>query len=447
MQSSVTPFGYSSESCGYCKHGQNGRRTANSRASYYFSSKSLTVDVYQILVDRGWRRSGTIFYKPDVLRHCCPHYTIRLPVASFKPSKDQRKAVNHWNDHVLGEQYMKEASRLYPISKEEKARLKNTFDLAREIHKAELQNVKQPPEPAHRFEVTLEPAAFSPEKYELFKNYQQNVHKEKPHEISQSGFKRFLCDSPLKKTSRTVDGKEQLLGSYHQCYRLDGQLVAMGVLDLLPHCVSGVYMLYHSDFEQWQFGKLSALREAALTLEGGYQYYYMGYYIHSCMKMKYKGDYKTQHVLDPETYEWHSLDDELRGLLDKKPYVSMARERRRKLEKALSKDEGAEDHVEEKDDYSDYPLPTAAEAGNAVAKGMSLFELKVPGLMTAEEIEENLDLATMPIRVGSRMAEAQDLVSWEGSDLRNPKSIQGIIGEMVACMGPEVAWQVVVQLG
>lgn len=67
------------------------------------------------------------------------------------------------------------------------------------------------------------------------------------------------------------------------------------------------------------------LREAALALEGGYQYYYMGYYIHSCVKMKYKGDYKTQHVLDPETYEWHPLEGELRALLDKKPYVSMSR--------------------------------------------------------------------------------------------------------------------------
>jgi arginine-tRNA-protein transferase len=41
----------------------------------------------------------------------------------------------------------------------------------------------------------------------------------------------------------------------------------------------------------------------------------------------------------------------------------------------------------------------------------------------------------------------QDLVSWDGSELRNSKSIRGVIGEMVACMGPEVAWQVVVQLG
>jgi arginyl-tRNA--protein-N-Asp/Glu arginylyltransferase len=99
----------------------------------------------------------------------------------------------------------------------------------------------------------------------------------------------------------------------------------MGVVDLLPHCVSGVYLIYHSDFEKWSLGKLSALQEATLTLEGGYQYYYMGYYIHSCPKMRYKGEYKPQYVLDPETYDWNPLDGELRQLLDTKPYVSLSR--------------------------------------------------------------------------------------------------------------------------
>ena len=33
---------------------------------------------------------------------------------------------------------------------------------------------------------------------------------------------------------------------------------------------------YHPDFEEWQLGKLSALREIALAIEGKYKYYYMG---------------------------------------------------------------------------------------------------------------------------------------------------------------------------
>lgn len=262
-----------------------------------------------------------------------------------------------------------------------------------------MQTIKQPPEPAHRFEVTLEPAGFTKEKYELFYNYQKTVHKEQDHEISESGFKNFLCQSPLQPSTRDVNGKTQQLGSFHQCYRLDGRLVAMGVLDLLPHCVSGVYLLYHPDFEQWQFGKLSALREAALTLEGGYEYYYMGYYIHSCTKMKYKGDYKTQHLLDPESYEWHPLEGDLLDLLDKKSYVSLSRERR-------LRDEG-KDGLSDDSYLSDFPLRTSSEAGAAVTEGMSLFDLKVPGLMTAEEIEDQLDLDSMPLLVRKRLVRCQ----------------------------------------
>lgn len=110
-------------------------------------------------------------------------------------------------------------------------------------------------------------------RYELYENYQRTVHNDPPWQITRGGFTSFLCKSPLESTT-TPSGMR--LGSYHQCYRVDGRLVAMGVLDLLPHCVSGVYFMYHEDYRAWGFGKLSACREAALAREGGYQYYYMG---------------------------------------------------------------------------------------------------------------------------------------------------------------------------
>lgn len=46
-------------------------------ASYYMRAKILSPEHYQELMDRGWRRSGTLLYLPDVSRSCCPHYTIR----------------------------------------------------------------------------------------------------------------------------------------------------------------------------------------------------------------------------------------------------------------------------------------------------------------------------------------------------------------------------------
>ena len=81
-----------------------------------------------------------------------------------------------------------------------------------------------------------------PYRYALFADYQKKVHHEDPVDISRGGFKRFLC-SGLGQDTIIQHGKAKKIGSFHQCYRLDGKLVALGVLDLLPHCVSSVYLM------------------------------------------------------------------------------------------------------------------------------------------------------------------------------------------------------------
>ncbi|MEQ2188606.1 hypothetical protein GOODEAATRI_016807 [Goodea atripinnis] len=49
-------------------------------------------------------------------------------------------------------------------------------------------------------------------------------------------------------------------GSFHQQYWLDGRIVAVGVIDILPTCVSSVYLYYHPDFASLSLGSYSALR-------------------------------------------------------------------------------------------------------------------------------------------------------------------------------------------
>jgi arginyl-tRNA---protein transferase len=46
-------------------------------------------------------------------------------------------------------------------------------------------------------------------------------------------------------------------GSYHQMYRLDGELIALGVIDILPNCVSSVYFMYDPDWQKYSFGKVT----------------------------------------------------------------------------------------------------------------------------------------------------------------------------------------------
>ncbi|KAF2141222.1 uncharacterized protein K452DRAFT_318885 [Aplosporella prunicola CBS 121167] len=439
----LTPLGYQSSSCGYCKN-------EDTSAAYYANTKELNVEHYQALVDRGWRRSGTLLYKPDVLRACCPHYTIRLPTVEFHPARDQRQAVSRWNKFVLGEPYISEAKKRYPKSKEDKTRQRNTFDLFEAVHEAEYSNLKRPPEPAHRFEVTLEPDNFTEEKFQLFSNYQQAVHHDKPEEVTRKGFTRFLCDSPLRHHRSDKDSTAAKLGSFHQCYRLDGRLIAIAVLDLLPHAVSGVYFIYHSDFEKYSFGKISALREAALAEELGLEYYYMGFYIHNCRKMRYKGDYRPQYVLDPESYEWAVLDDELRALMDEKKYVSMAREN--KLKKRQTDVAGGDTpmrgaeatDVEEEWKFSSSP----ARAAQAADEGVSILDLGMPGVPSPSELLEKFDLDNIQMAVpqAGLIVKMTDLVAWEQGAVTDKRSLKGHISELVACVGPEVAGEMVVKL-
>ena len=55
-------------------------------------------------------------------------------------------------------------------------------------------------------------------------------------------------------------------GSYHQLYRLDGVLVAMGVIDILPNCVSSVYFMYEKKWEKFSFGKVKSAACASSSM-------------------------------------------------------------------------------------------------------------------------------------------------------------------------------------
>lgn len=162
--------------------------------------------------------------------------------------------------------------------------------------------------------ITTELACFSTEKFLLFKKYQISVHGDEPSEVTEKSFSRFLVESSL------VDGGASCgphkCGTYHQLYRIDGRLAAVGVLDILPSGISSVYLFYDPDDKALSLGKYSALREIEFCKELGLDYYYMGFYIHTCPKMKYKGDYAPSELLCPSSFSWYPLSACL-PLLDK----------------------------------------------------------------------------------------------------------------------------------
>ncbi|XP_039337108.1 arginyl-tRNA--protein transferase 1 isoform X11 [Mauremys reevesii] len=453
--------------CGYCKN-------VTGNLSHGMWAHSMTVQDYQDLIDRGWRRSGKYVYKPIMNQTCCPQYTIRCRPLHFQPSKSHKKVLkkmlkflakgdsskvagdvteepmdSHREDAVACSFVLKNESdisqsELKPLSVEEMERVETEdnneeeemkkevtmkkveseppqtcvdkdsagssersdsaklvhttpkpgkgADLSkppcrkakdirkeRKLHKL-LQNQphtvegspsqveppvllyqnskskanqpksledfifvslpddathhlevrvvrssppscqfkatfqesyqvykryqmaihKDPPDKPTISQVRLVPVSFEDPQFNssfsqsatLFAKYQMAIHKDTPSECGEYEFTRFLCDSPLE-AENPPSGPDCGYGSFHQQYWLDGKIIAVGVIDVLPYCVSSVYLYYDPDYTFLSLGVYSALREIAFTRQlhekaSELCYYYMGFYIHSCPKMRYK---------------------------------------------------------------------------------------------------------------------------------------------------------------
>ncbi|KAF1768735.1 hypothetical protein GCK72_000548 [Caenorhabditis remanei] len=337
----------------------------------------MLVDDYAGLLDKGWRRSGKYLYKPNNKVTCCPQYTIRLDVTRFKMSRSQKRAMRQMNEFLANDKRpvcgIKEedpvekkeqqagasssstktsnkslaspdAKRAKPADRpvlkkkeirrakfEEKCRKRNVDPEAIRAERRQKDADRQRtvrsyidearPDWKHKLEVKLVTVG-SPEyeqrldeSYELYKKYQQTIHKDKEPRLP--GWRTFLCDSPLLKD--THGGVN--FGAFHMWYLLDDKLIAVGVVDVLPRCLSAKYMYYDPDYSFLSLGTYTALREIEQTQQlhtkwPPLKYYYMGFYIHSCPKMRYKAKFRPSELLCDKSFEW--ADYEIcRELLDK----------------------------------------------------------------------------------------------------------------------------------
>ncbi|XP_053524373.1 arginyl-tRNA--protein transferase 1 isoform X7 [Artibeus jamaicensis] len=383
--------------CGYCKN-ESGSRSNGMWAH------SMTVQDYQDLIDRGWRRSGKYVYKPVMNETCCPQYTIRCRPLQFQPSKSHKKVLKKMlkflakgeiskgncegepmeplmEDTIAGDVALinkldvqcgltklgdnlkeREEKKGKSAKKAESCELIQSQDKRAKLGSGEpAQSVAVPtaPKPGKGADLSKPPcrkakeirkerkrlklmqqntagereglqaqreppSLFSPEaKSNQPKALEDLIFESLPENASHKlEFTRFLCSSPLEPET-PPNGPDCGYGSFHQQYWLDGRIVAVGVIDILPYCVSSVYLYYDPEYSFLSLGVYSALREIAFTKQLHEQtpqlsYYYMGFYIHSCPKMKYKGHYRPSDLLCPETYVWVPIEQCLPALENSK---------------------------------------------------------------------------------------------------------------------------------
>lgn len=266
--------GINAGSCGYC--GSEG----DTFVTETIFASCIPSSIYQQLADKTWRRCGLSMYRPTYQATCCKPYTIRLDSAEYVPSASQRKALRRF-----GRQF---ASIQPPTD--------GLLDWL-ESFVAGNDDTK--------LKITLEPASFDQESFDLYKKYQVSRHDDKEEDLTRSRYTDFLVKSCIK--------PEGPFGTFHQKWQYNGVLIAVGVLDILPNCVSSVYFFYDPDMSKWSLGTVSAMLEICLTRHlmktyPSLRYYYMGYYIEGCSKMKYKAEFRPSMLLDPGSMAWVSMD-------------------------------------------------------------------------------------------------------------------------------------------
>ena len=221
---------------------------------------SLTPHQYQELIDAGWYRRGGV----KLFRLRCNHNVYHAD----------------WETHV------------------------NALEFDPRSHKSYRRVLKRMPE--DRLTVETLPTHFDREAFDLYNTYHIEKH-DKPFK-SMFSYTEHVVNSPIQ--PQTVDGVEY--GTFHQLYRLDGELVAIGIIDVVPKGIVSIYMWYDiaKSVAKYSFGVYSALKEIELVCQyhernPSMQNYYLQGWNKLNKKLAYKSNYSPEYFYCPTIVgEW-----------------------------------------------------------------------------------------------------------------------------------------------
>jgi len=204
-----------------------------SSRTHYSLALQLTGQEYEDLMNQGYRKFGSIFFKPvcDACKEC---KSLRVPVAKFKPDRSQRRA------------------------------LKANADI----------------------QVRFAVASADEERLNLYRRYHaaQAAKKQWPNEgTSHDEYLGRFVLNPVTNVEISAWQGNTLKG--------------VMLTDLTPHTVSDIYHYYDPGMQDRALGTFLILQTFELAKRLKKDFVYLGYYVAGCASMEYKTRYKPCEVL------------------------------------------------------------------------------------------------------------------------------------------------------
>jgi arginine-tRNA-protein transferase len=211
---------------------------------------------FEELLALGYRRCGDIYYQTccDGCHQC---HGYRLPVAEFRPSRNQQRVLRQ------------NADLTFAMVDPEPTLAKERLYLAYQ-HAQHYTRDQQRPVPGVR------PSRFHPDELLLTMHFQMYTNPPATRELQ-----LWLGD----------------------------QLVGFGIVDLAQDSASAVYFAFDPAHGARSLGTLAILRALAWAREQRLRYYYLGLYLPGHPKMTYKQRFRPAEVRSPADGIWRRLED------------------------------------------------------------------------------------------------------------------------------------------
>jgi arginine-tRNA-protein transferase len=186
------------------------------------------------LIRRGWRRFTNYVFRPGC-PGCAACLTLRVPVATFRPSKSQRRVLKR-NETV---------------------------------------------------QVVLQPPQVTRAHFELYNRWHAD------REEARGWSSQFMDAERYQEHFLSGDFPSLQEMSYFR----DGELVGVGLIELLPRSISSVYFYFDPEWSAESPGTFSALCELQLAQSLGLDYVYFGYWVARCPSLAYKNRFRPYEIL------------------------------------------------------------------------------------------------------------------------------------------------------